>query len=427
MTDSKWNLNSIVGLPIVVVVVTLSTGCTPWQMAKRTLFSELNEYPRNTEGRLACKQYTKWARKEWGIYAAGSPNTHSSDYIGGFIQGFTKYVHSGGNTDPPAVPPRRYWRVGYKNERGRAAIQQWYNGYAHGTQVAKDKGYRERATLPSSLLLGYNAEIEAAWERNPGSNQHADPELGGQLTELNEPTLAAPTDEVPNVVEPLPDGGQADGVEQSPGAADQGDPFKDDDEQLPDAQPIEESANGAATGSGLGDGSVPPADPEPEFDESNQPGVNESEDPYDVFGDDLSDSSVFKNVVPRNGYQASFEVEQTPPPPPWLAAANERSPDTLFSANNTVDPVTLPEPTASHAAYLEIVAESPSEPPKFDNQKAFEASLPDELRVSDDATYTLHDTGIETQNPAQMDVNPIGSGTVSPDAKGSQPNGWKPR
>ena len=48
-------------------------------------------------------------------------------------------------------PPRKYWRVGYRNERGRQAVEDWYNGFEHGARVANEGGYRDRAVVPSSL------------------------------------------------------------------------------------------------------------------------------------------------------------------------------------------------------------------------------------------------------------------------------------
>ncbi len=129
-------------------------GCSPYQLARRTLYGELAEYPRVTDGRIACQQYQRWAKQEWERLLAENPDeTYSSDYGSGFIQGFVDQVFAGGSVEPPAVPPHRYWRIGYRSERGRRAIESWYNGFEHGARIAKDNGYRDRAVIPSSLFL----------------------------------------------------------------------------------------------------------------------------------------------------------------------------------------------------------------------------------------------------------------------------------
>ena len=139
--------------------VTCSVGCSPWQLARRTLFRELNAYPRVTDGRLACAQYKLWAKKEWTEIVAETGETYSNDYASGFLQGFVDQVDAGGKIQPPPMPPRRYWRLQYRNKHGRRAIENYYNGFEHGARVAYDNGYRERATIPSSL---YMADAAAA-------------------------------------------------------------------------------------------------------------------------------------------------------------------------------------------------------------------------------------------------------------------------
>lgn len=161
------------------------TGCSPYQLAHQTLHSELAEYPRVTDGRLACQQYQQWAKREWQLLCEEeSGENQSSDYASGFIQGFTDQVYAGGEAQAPPMPPRKYWRIGYRNDDGQAAIQDWYHGFAHGARVAKEKGYRDRAVIPSSMYL---TETELA----------AQSEKMSQL----EPT---PADRSPNETVPTP-------------------------------------------------------------------------------------------------------------------------------------------------------------------------------------------------------------------------------
>ena len=116
------------------------------------MYSELAEYPQITDGRLACKQYQRWARDEWQqIQQDEGGAGFSGDYGSGFVQGFVDQVYAGGAVRPPAMPPRKYWRTGYRNPRGEQAVEDWYGGFRHGAHVAKAGGYRHQAEIPSSL------------------------------------------------------------------------------------------------------------------------------------------------------------------------------------------------------------------------------------------------------------------------------------
>ncbi|MCA9216251.1 MAG: hypothetical protein KDB27_24450 [Planctomycetales bacterium] len=416
MHSTKRNLSSV-GLASVVVAVAISTGCTPWQLAKRTLFSELNEYPRVTDGRLASKQYSRWARDEWHEFAATSGENHSSDYISGFIYGFTKYVHAGGKTDPPAVPPRRYWRVGYKNQRGRAAIQDWYNGYAHGAETAAEKGYRERATLPSSMLLGYNAAAEAAWERYSGSTS-----AENNFPVVNEPTLAEPAN-ARRDVETLPPPGR----DKSKDSSDTSDPFVDD-EKLPDVPPVVDPSlndglvneNPEAGDSSGGESiiSVPSFEGQPEVDDALDTfdEADGGSDDSDFFGD-----QVFRSVPARTS-QPPIQIGDAPPRPPWMT---ENEPE-LFPVDlndNTI--AQLPEPTAASSQFRDIAVEPPRGQSRFE-QASFQTQLPEDLRLGD----RRNDEIPAVEHGTSMKTNSFDSGSnvdSEPVRTSSDHGAWKPR
>jgi hypothetical protein len=170
-------------------------GCSVWHLAHRTLYSELSQYPQVTDGKLACRQYRRWAKDEWQRISH-QPGSHgySSDYASGFIQGFVDQVYAGGNAQAPPIPPRKYWRIGYRNPRGRRAVEQWYDGFRHGAQVAKEGGYREEAVIPSSLWgTQQRADDEQDVERRTGEEEGPPPE----------PTPAEVL-QSPTQVEPLP-------------------------------------------------------------------------------------------------------------------------------------------------------------------------------------------------------------------------------
>jgi hypothetical protein len=175
-------------------------GCSPFQLAKQTLHHELNQYPRFTDGKISCREYRRWAQDEWQQLAADSSDSFSPDYASGFLQGFVDQVYAGGTASPPPMPPRRYWRLPYRNERGQQAIRDWYAGFEHGARVAHDKGYRDRAVIPSSLLTGQST---AEWSQSDSGDQWPEEAagVGPPHDELAEPPSINPPESSSRVPE----------------------------------------------------------------------------------------------------------------------------------------------------------------------------------------------------------------------------------
>ena len=74
----------------------------------------------------------------------------------GFSDG--DYLEAGGTGQPPAMPPRRYWKAVYQSPEGRLAVQDWYRGFAYGAEMAKASGYRQLVTIPLSDALTWTTE-----------------------------------------------------------------------------------------------------------------------------------------------------------------------------------------------------------------------------------------------------------------------------
>ncbi|MCP4189932.1 MAG: hypothetical protein GY768_04820 [Planctomycetaceae bacterium] len=136
------------------VLIASQLGCSSYHLAKRTLHCELNEYPQVTDGKISCRKYRGWAKQEWQRIRMESGETFSNDYASGFLQGFVDQVYAGGKPIAPPIPPRKYWRVGYRNADGRRAVEEWYHGFEHGAQIAHESGYRAQAVVPSSIAPG---------------------------------------------------------------------------------------------------------------------------------------------------------------------------------------------------------------------------------------------------------------------------------
>jgi len=182
-------------------------GCSPWQLAKRTLYGELAEFPRVTDGRISCQQYQRWAKLEWKkIVEQNTGEPFSSDYASGFIQGFVDMVYAGGEVRTPAVPAMRYWGIGYKNSEGKRATENWFNGFDHGARVAKENGYRERAVIPSSVYMDSAKSDDSQtleWDGSQLLEPSPEGVQSGATDHSVEPTPAQPSSEAPNVSPPI--------------------------------------------------------------------------------------------------------------------------------------------------------------------------------------------------------------------------------
>jgi hypothetical protein len=85
----------------------------------------------------------------WKEYSAGHPDcADSSEFAKGFKEGYAEFLEEGGNECPPPVPPRKYWKLKYQNEAGRAATARWTAGYREGAVAAKASGTRDYIVIP---------------------------------------------------------------------------------------------------------------------------------------------------------------------------------------------------------------------------------------------------------------------------------------
>lgn len=100
------------------------------------------------------------ADRAWARIQKESPDiSYSGHYAAGFKAGFTDYLWAGGSGSPPPLPPRRYWKFRYESLDGYQDIQDWFDGYRHGSAAAEHSGYRDTITVPTSLLQATNAEF----------------------------------------------------------------------------------------------------------------------------------------------------------------------------------------------------------------------------------------------------------------------------
>ena len=185
-------------------------GCSVCQNARRTLLDEPATFSWKTDRRQSVKVYRSWADQAWrqqcsaGCGQSASGGYQSRAYVAGFKDGFVDFVFAGGSGEPPPLPPRRYWNVGARNPRGHAGAADWFAGFRHGAQVARDEGYRDRAIVPASMfVLG---PLEESHSDLPSFGQPFAPTAQplpttGRQPELVQPRLLQPP---PNAAEPTP-------------------------------------------------------------------------------------------------------------------------------------------------------------------------------------------------------------------------------
>ncbi len=156
-------------------------GCSVCQQARRTMLEEPAAFAWKWDRARSLKVYRQWALEAWSLESGscGEPGS-TDDYALGFRDGFVDTVYGGGEGEPPPVPPRKFWNVGWRTEQGDAAAREWFAGYRHGAHVAQSGGYRERGVVESS----YRSSESWMWDFRepqytlpPGDLQGAPQEL----------------------------------------------------------------------------------------------------------------------------------------------------------------------------------------------------------------------------------------------------------
>jgi hypothetical protein len=154
----------------------LLSGCTVYQNARRTLVYEPAEFSWKHDRRRSVNAYRELAERLWQQEALHCPELSVlPDYAIGFRDGFVDYVYAGGTGEPPPIPPRHFWNVALRAPDGKQRTDQWFAGYRHGAQVARDGGYRELGTIDSSVL-GIAADSLAGYVHDVGAPAHSSPE-----------------------------------------------------------------------------------------------------------------------------------------------------------------------------------------------------------------------------------------------------------
>lgn len=136
----------------IVLASLLQTGCGLTKQLGSNLIADPLHWDRFSD---ACGRHLRdkhLADEAWDEICTRDGDIYSRHYRRGFYDGFRDYMDMGGTGDPPTTPPRTYWRLYYQNPEGHEAIQDWFNGFRHGSSVARASGLRDYVTVPVSSV-----------------------------------------------------------------------------------------------------------------------------------------------------------------------------------------------------------------------------------------------------------------------------------
>ncbi len=134
---------------ISTILLFSQSGCSVWDLARRTMRDEPDCYDVRPEEEEDLERYRCWAVEAWQS-AGGSLG--SGAFYEGFLDGFVDHVYSGGNGEPPVIPPCQFWTN--KNVDASASITEWNAGFRRGAAAASEGGYRDRVVVPVSINSG---------------------------------------------------------------------------------------------------------------------------------------------------------------------------------------------------------------------------------------------------------------------------------
>ncbi len=117
-----------------LILAAFSTGCSCWQVGRRT------DFVLTRNARREATVYRGWALEALECqYEAGDVSKHYAD---GFVSGFVDHVFAGGRGKPPLIAPLPFRGPG---PAGRERNHEWREGFREGAEVAIRGGYVEQA------------------------------------------------------------------------------------------------------------------------------------------------------------------------------------------------------------------------------------------------------------------------------------------
>jgi len=138
---------------VLLASVVSQLGCNLVRNATHNL---LNEPRQHFDDQHVARATRSEAKSAWEQYCAIAPS-QSEDFVQGFQDGYADYLDSGGNAQPPAVPPLRYRRSKFSTPSGHMQVQEYMAGIKAGLEAGMLSGRRQFLTVP---VLLPNAQTE---------------------------------------------------------------------------------------------------------------------------------------------------------------------------------------------------------------------------------------------------------------------------
>src|SRR5262245_5304507 len=144
-------LKKVLCLTGLCALSTLSSGCGVLVDITRRVVVDQVHYNETVDELKICARNRLVAESAWRQYERENSECDLSHHFAqGFKQGFVEYVNVGA-TEPPVLPPRRYWKVHYQTLEGQRAINEWFTGFRFGVIAAEQSGYRDLMVIPVSI------------------------------------------------------------------------------------------------------------------------------------------------------------------------------------------------------------------------------------------------------------------------------------
>ncbi len=131
---------------LVVCVISLSFGGCAWDAT--------------TQDWYYCFANKKRAAESWkSCFSREQRKCLSNDFESGYKVGYYDTA-TGKDCRLPPVPPPKYWSAHYQSCEGRAAIEEWFQGYQRGILAAQSSGlpdFHEIATSVGAPVINQTA------------------------------------------------------------------------------------------------------------------------------------------------------------------------------------------------------------------------------------------------------------------------------
>jgi hypothetical protein len=141
---------------ILLALLPVAPGCLEppiGQGLEITRYASRNLFDAPIDTRDDCMErarYRHMAEKYWEDVCKSTPRAYTVHYHHGFVDGFADFLYAGPGA-PPAVPPWTYRRAVYETPDGVRAVEDWFAGFRHGTEVAQASGLRNLVVVPTQL------------------------------------------------------------------------------------------------------------------------------------------------------------------------------------------------------------------------------------------------------------------------------------